>query len=268
MNANAAWLNIDYLTLFATMFLAICGWIVALLLQRSNAKHQHKIQVRYDIYKELLKCYEKTQAAIINVGIMYAPFSLMKSSMIPFDLKLDKQYKDTWIPYNEFECVFEGEKTWTKFVQEALNNNSGFNKQYIEFLYLFGGWEAAMEPLIKTQLTLNKEVGILKDKISKRLSELQMFITRKGNDWRRWNEKEIESILEEIRVDANTISCYLGDFMTLVHNELLSKYFKYQKPLRKTLDPNYKVLTKEGILVRLEDDYKRKLKEFLETNKF
>ncbi|HDY73024.1 MAG TPA: hypothetical protein ENH86_00420 [Candidatus Jorgensenbacteria bacterium] len=47
----------------------------------------------------------------------------------------------------------------------------------------------------------------------------------------------------------------------LVTNELLSKYFTYQKPIRKTLDPKYKVLTKDGLVIRLQKDHKRLLAE-------
>ncbi|HYC34124.1 MAG TPA: hypothetical protein VEC13_00145, partial [Candidatus Paceibacterota bacterium] len=55
-----------------------------------------------------------------------------------------------------------------------------------------------------------------------------------------------------INEDALAMSSYLHDFMVLIHNELLSSYFKHSRSVRMTLDPNYKVLTKDGIIERLD----------------
>ncbi|MDF1496906.1 MAG: hypothetical protein P1P90_02500 [Patescibacteria group bacterium] len=44
------------------------------------------------------------------------------------------------------------------------------------------------------------------------------------------------------------------DLMVLIHNELLSSYFGHKRPTRRTLDPEYKVLTKKGIIVNLDKD--------------
>jgi hypothetical protein len=46
--------NIDFLTLVATIVIALIGWIVALALQRWNIKKEHQVEVRYDIYKQLV----------------------------------------------------------------------------------------------------------------------------------------------------------------------------------------------------------------------
>jgi hypothetical protein len=46
--------------------------------------------------------------------------------------------------------------------------------------------------------------------------------------------------------------------MVLVHNELLSSYFKHERPTRKTLDVQYKVLTKEGIVENVDWDLVQK----------
>ena len=49
--------------------------------------------------------------------------------------------------------------------------------------------------------------------------------------------------------------------MTLIHNQLLSGYFGYRKPLRKTLYSQFKVLTEKGFEVRLEENREEIIKD-------
>lgn len=259
--------NVDNLTLAVTILLAVIGWLVALWLQRNNAKHEHKIQVRYDIYKQLLKSSQETQGKLGELVAISPPLILMESSMIPFDLKLKKEYKGEWIPYNEQECISDGGQKWLDFIRGAFDKYFAFVNQNHEMLVAFEGWEAALESLMSAQKVFSKEVNKLSRKIHRDISKLQMYNTEHGHDWRKWNKEEIESVVNRIRDNSMTITTYVSDLMTLVHNELLSNYFNYQKPIRKTLDPKCKVLTSEGLILRLEDDHERKLKEALELNK-
>lgn len=259
--------NIDNLTLAATILLAVIGWLVALWLQRNNARHEHKIQVRYDIYKQLLKSSQETQGKLGELGAISTPLILMESTMIPFDLKLKKEYKGEWVFYNEHECVAEGGQKWLDFISDTFDKYFSFVNQSHEMLVAFEGWEAALEPLMPAQKVFSKEVNKLSRKIHRDISKLQMYNTEHGYDWRKWKKEEIESVASRIQDNSMTITTYVSDLMTLVHNELLSNYFNYQKPIRKTLDPKYKVLTPQGLVLRLEDDYERKLKEVLERNK-
>ncbi len=259
--------DIDYLALAVTILLAVVGWLFALWLQRNNAKHEHKIQIRYDIYKQLLKSSQETQGKLGELGAISPPLIFMESSMDPFNLKLKKEHKGEWVPYNEHECISAGGKKWSDFIREAINKYFAFVNQNHEMLIAFEGWEAALEPLMPAQKVFSKEVNKLNRKIHRNISKLQMYSSEHGYDWRKWNKEEIESITNCIRDDSITITTYVSDLMTLVHNELLSNYFNYQKPIRKTLDPKYKVLTHEGLILRLEDDHERKLKEAIERNK-
>ena len=259
--------DVDNLTLAVTILVAVVGWLFALWLQRNNAKHEHKIQVRYDIYKQLLKSSQETQGKLGELGAISPPLILMESSMIPFNLKLKKEYKEEWIPYSEHECISEGGQKWLDFIREAFDKYFAFVNQNHEMLIAFEGWEAALESLMPAQKVFSKEVSKLSRKIHGNISKLQMYSSEHDYDWRKWNKEEIESIANRIRDDSMTITTYVSDLMTLVHNELLSNYFNYQKPIRKTLDPKYKVLTSEGLILRLEDDHERKLKEVIERNK-
>lgn len=255
--------NIDTVTIL----LAIIGWLVALWLQKNNAKHEHKIQVRYDIYKQLLKGSQETQGKLAELGAISAPLILMESSMIPFNLKLKKEYKGEWIPYNEQECIYDGGKKWLDFIRDAYDKYFSFVNDSNEMLIAFEGWEAALEPLMRAQKVFSKESSKLSRQIHRDIGKLQMYNVEHGHDWRKWKKEEIDSIVNRIRDNSITISSYISDLMTLVHNELLANYFKYKKPIRKTLDPKYKVLTPEGLVLRLEDNHEQKLKETLERNK-
>lgn len=248
--------NIDFYTLLATISVTIIGWLVALWTQNRNIKQQHKIQIKYDIYKQFVQIRKDIQDSIIKLGgSTIAPFALMDSNMVPFNLKLQKQYKDTWLPYNEPECVFEGEEKWTSYVQEIRNLYFEFSNKYIMLLGVFEDWAAALNSLMNIRNILYKEVERLRKNIEEQSGVLQIYSSKNGYDWRKWNRKEIEIIADNIKNSSYEIGCYLNDFMILVHNELLTKYFKQKRVIRKTLDSKYKVLTKKGIIENV--DYKK-----------
>jgi len=245
-----------------TIFVAIIGWIIALLFQRNNAKHQHKIQVQHDIYKELLKSGQETQNKLNKLAIISSPFILMDSSMVSFELNLKKEYKGVFMPVTEQECLLDGEKEWLKFVKSVFDSYFAFTNQYIEMLYIFNGWSAAIESLIKTQNSFSKEMDNLLERVKLSADNLQSYSSKHGHDWRTWNKEVVESYISQIRNDSYTMSSYLGDFMALIHNELLSKYFSYQKPSRKTLDPKYKVFTENGLTERVDVEMVKKMNGF------
>ncbi len=230
--------NLDTLTLAVTILLAVIGWIFALWLQQKGTKQQHKIQIRYEIYKQFVHLHKEVQDAISKLSARSSPpFILMESSMIPFQLGLKKQYKDVWLPYNEQECLFEGEKKWTEYTQELYKDYSRFSEKMIQFSYIFEDWEGALEPLLQTKKILGTEIENQKKIISQQLSELQSYTSKHSHDWRKWDQKEVEAITQKISTSAMTITSYLSDFMVLIHNQLLSTYFGHKRPTRKTLDP-------------------------------
>jgi len=237
--------DIDYLTLMATIFVAILGWIVALLLQRSNARHQHKIEVRYDTYKQFIQLHKEIQDIAGRLSVeSHPPFILMDSCMIGNEVGLK----------TEQECVLSGSQKWSQFVNDLNKTYSNFSNKYVELMYLFGDWTAALSSLEKTKDILCKEIERLKKSTYINLNSLQMYSSHNKQDWRNWDKKEIEDITDSINKDMNEVGLYLHDFMVLIHNELLSGYFGKKQLIRKTLSSEYKVLTKRGIEVRL--DYK------------
>lgn len=245
--------TLDILTISVTIIIAILGWLISLFLQRKNLKDQHRIQVKYDIYKEFVSLRKEAQDSINKLGgSASSPLIIMSSSMIPFELGLKKEYKDQWIPYSEQECLFEGEQKWNSFVKNLYDLYFDFSNKFLDVMYLTEDWASPLKELLKTKQTFSEEVNKLKKNIKNNLDILQSYPHTNGHDWRNWNKEEIEKVIQAISNDTLSVGMYLSDFMVLVHNELLASYFKHKRPTRKTLDVKYKVLTKNGIVENVD----------------
>lgn len=255
--------NVDQVTLIVTIVIAILGWIIALILQGWNARQEHRIKVRYDIYNQLVSQYKLVQESVIELSSSAtSPLILMSTSLIPFQLGLKREYeKGVWFLYSEMECLNEGEQQWTVFVSSLMDKYFDYVKRYLGYVSILENWSAALVPLLPTQNILQKEMSILNEQIINDLKTLQGYSLAHGHDWRSWKEVDIKLILEHINTNASTAGMYLSDFRTLVHNQLLSDYFGYTKPIRKTLDEKFMVLTKNGLEVRLEKNHIQLLKE-------
>lgn len=247
--------NVNILPLVVTVIIAVIGWIFTSMLQYKSIKHQHKVQIRYDIYKQFISLHKEIENSISTLGAHTgSPFIQMSSSMIPFELGLKKEYKGQWILWNEEECVFEGEKKWTSFVQELYDSYFDFSKKFLKMRYVAEDWAAALEPLLPAKEALFKEIERFKAQIYGQLEILQMHANKYGHDWRKWDQEDIGKVTRSISEDALVIGSYMHDFMVLIHNELLSSHFGHRRPTRKTLDLKFKVLTKDGIVENVDWD--------------
>ncbi len=182
--------------------------------------------------------------------------------MVAFDLKLTKEYKEQWIPWTEQECLFEGEKKWTSFTQELFDLYSKFSNKFLNMLYVVEDWAATLKPLLPTKDIFFRETEQLKKNIHKQLGLLQMYSSKHGHDWRTWDQKDVERITQSINEDAMAVGSYLHDFMVLIHNELLASYFGHKRPIRKTLDPKFKVLVKGAIVENVDWAMVKKTEEW------
>ncbi len=246
-------------TLIATIAVAVIGWIIAIILQRKNLKNQHKIQIKYDIYKQLVQAKSDIQEPLNNLGTsIVTPFILMGSSMIPFKHNLKKQYKDILVDYTESECLIDGEQEWNNYVRELQKFASEFMGEYIKLMGIFENWESALSKLIQVRNILFAEINRLKKNIDNQISFFQMYSIEKGHDWRAWNQDDLKKRAEDIRDSSFEIGSYINDFMVLVHNKLMAQYFGYYRESRKTLDSKYKILTLKGLVENVD---KKKVEE-------
>ncbi len=250
------------LTFIVTIAIAVAGWVIALVLQWWNIRREHQVEVRYDIYKQLVSSRRLVQDAISKLSSRTGtPFILMDSHMIPFDLKLEKDFKGVYIPYTEFECVFKGEQEWAKFVQTSMDSYFDYVRKYLSFMSVIEDWSAAVKSLLPTQKILFEEVNRINNEILEDLKTLQGYPQKYGHDWRTWERPLADAIVQRVSDNSFTVGVYISDFMTLIHNQLLSGYFGYRKSLRKTLYSQHKVLTQKGFEVKLREDREEIIKD-------
>jgi len=174
----------------------------------------------------------------------------MDSSMIMFRVKLK----------GEQECVLEGEQKWNKFVNDLYDLYFDFNNKYIAMIYVFEDWAAALKPLRYIKKILTKEMDELKNQVYIQLKVLQDYTVKHGHDWRKWNQSEVKKVTRSINDIVFEAGAYFGDFMVLIHNELLSKYFSQKRSIRKTLGSEHKVLTKNGIVENVDKEKIQQMK--------
>lgn len=240
--------NMDY-TLVVTIFVAVLGWIIAIVLQHRNIRNQHKVQIRYDIYKQLVQAKKDTQDPLNSLGVsIVTPFIIMDSSMIPFEHKFKKKYKDVWVDYTEGECLAEGEQKWNIYVNNIRKAYSEFVGEYIKLMSIFENWESALSKLINARKTLFAEIERLKKNINSQVDFLSSYYIKNGHDWRKWNKDELDKRAKDINYSAGEIGSYINDFLVLAHNELVAKYFNYYRQLRKPLSPEHRVLSLNGLI--------------------
>ncbi|MBT4153600.1 MAG: hypothetical protein HOE53_03030 [Candidatus Magasanikbacteria bacterium] len=243
--------NIDLITLFSTISIALLGWLISILIQGKIVKKQHRIAIGYAIYKEFVKLHMEVQNTLSTLNASSRPpFIIMETIMIV--------RPQTSI---EITHVIEAGKEWEKFINKLNTLYFDFTDKYLEILYLFSDWEAAFKSLAFTKNCLSEEINSLKSKIYSDISILQMYTVDHGYDWRKWDRKEIEIIINRIAENILDITSYLGDFMILLHNETLSNYFKQKREIRMTTDPRYRVLTKKGIVENLDVNLIEKMKK-------
>lgn len=244
---------------FIVIILAIIGWVVALILQRKNIKDQLSSEIKYDIYKQLVGLHKEIQSAIAELSAKISPpFIEMDSCMISFNVKLK----------TEQEALLDGGKKWLEYLQLIITNYFEFVDKCIDLQYTLEDWIAPIKDLCTTRDVFMKEIDEQKTQIYNGINALQMYSVNNGYDWRNWDKEKINQIVEDIRKRLLDMSCYLHDLLVLVHNNLLSGYFKYSRPLRKTLDEKYKVLTRDGFVIRLETDKEEiaRYKKIIEEN--
>jgi hypothetical protein len=244
------------------LFLAVLGWGLTVWLQGRNNKENLKNQIKYDIYKQLVILYKDNNESLASLmAKTSSPFIMMESSMISYNLKLKKEYKGEWICYSEAECVLDGSKKWNLFIGEISNSYFDFSEKYNDILYMLEAWEAPIKNLNVSKESLLLEINKIKERVYKNINILQMYSTKNGYDWRKWKKEDVEKILDDININLMNVNPYFHDFMVLVHNKLLSEYFGYSRPTRKTLDKKYKVLTEKGFVINLEKD-QNKIEEY------
>jgi len=224
-----------------SILIVVIGWVITLFLQSKNIKDQLKAQIKYYIYRQITQIHHEIQGSLskLNTASIF-PFILMDSTFIGVKIKLR----------TEQEALQEGWNIWNKHVKKALNDYFEFMNNYPKFLYFIEDWRGPLKKLKSAHKLLYKEIEKKYKKINKIITDWQTISTKEGHDWRKWDRKAIKEIGKELSESVLNIECYLNDFIVLVHNELMFKYFKYKIETRKPQDKAYKVLTIKGFVTK------------------
>jgi len=240
-------IKLDLLTFIVMIIIAILGWIIGIWRQR----RQHRFNIMYDIYKQFTKLFIEVQDSLTKLGGIYSPFFLMDSYRIAFELKISSEQK----------FISKGEQEWTKFCDESFDLYFDYNNKTKNLSHLLENWQATFKPVLLAKNILLQEIENSRKKIYINLKNLKNYKRKYGNDWREWNRSEIEKFIKSTSDISMDISMYLNDFKTLLHNDLLSKYFKHKIGVRKTLSSEYKILTNKGIIINLDYKWMKKMKK-------
>ncbi len=247
---------IAVIALIVTILLAVAGWIFTIWRQQRNFKQEQQAKINYEIYSQLVTLHKNLQDAIGSFNAATSPPIIqMRADLVPYEIQQQYGVLHGQKPIREHEVMFKATQRYSNWVyEELLGKHSQYMDEYVKFLYLTEDWTAPLSTTQHALSVLRKEIESLGDQIKVHLDTLQFYSGNNGDDWRNWNEDDLRSHGQSITDLVMTVSMYIHDFMVIVHNELLAPYYNHERPTRKTMDEELKVLTKEGLVVRIEDD--------------
>jgi hypothetical protein len=242
--------------LIVTIILALIGWGISIWLQQRNLKQQQQAKINYDIYSQLVTAHKELQDAIASFSASTsAPLILMSAELIPLEIR--QQFGDRALTpvVTEAECLHKGRVKYSDWVyNNLLEKDSEYFKKLSAFMYLTEDWTAPLASVEKALSVLRTEIQRQNLVMITHKDELQFYALRHGDDWREWNNDDVYNQGRAITNAVFTISSYIHDLMVIIHNELLAPYYGHKRKVRKTLDDSFQVLTKEGLVTRIEDD--------------
>ena len=258
------------IALITTIFLAVFGWTITAWLQQRNVKDQQRAKISYDIYSQLVTAHKELQDTIGALSAStQAPLTLMRSKLIPLKIRHEIGDRVLTPVVTEVDCLHNSEVTYSDWIyQDLLPRNSLYLDKLSAFLYLTEDWAAPLASTEHALSVLRTEVGRLNSVIFEHMNSLQFYTLDHGHDWRKWNEDDVYGHGRAISDSVMLVGNYVSDFMVIAHNDLLAPYYGYQRKVRKTYDDSYRVLTKEGLVTRIENDpeIRARMEELIRQN--
>lgn len=242
--------------LMATVILAFIGWGISMFLQQRNVKLQMRAQIGYDIYSQLVTAHKELQDAIATFNASTsAPLILMEAELIPLQVREQMGELALSTAVTEEECLHKGRVKYSNWLyQDMFAKYSKYREKLSAFMYLTEDWEAPLASAQHAIQVLRTELTRLDATMTVHKEELQHYAMNHGDDWREWDSEDVRRHGRAISDDVMLVSMYISDLMVIAHNELLASYYGHKRSVRKTLDDRFQVLTKEGLVTRIEDD--------------
>ena len=231
--------------LIVTIFLAVSGWIVNTYLQQKNFKQEQKAKINFDIYSQLVSAHRELQNSIgpFNASATVHPLKSMNAVF-----EVDK------FSLTEIKALRKGMKKHFDWVDTLLASEDDYHRSLFRFLYMTQDWTAPLGSLQRASEILSEETIRLNGLQKDHTEILCLYATKNGHDWRQWSDEDIHEHGGVVSGLVGDVSSYIDDFMVLAHNELLAPYYGHERMMRETADDTQKVLTKEGLEVRLKND--------------
>lgn len=221
--------------------ITVIGWfIVAYLgihLQNRLLKDNERMKVFEEIWRSR-KAMSDSSAGLTSL-IQSKPFIVMKPISPPAALAgdLERQAREQQRSWDY----------WQKYMKDLFDRKLAFEDAVLDFLRMLEMRSYAFPQLNTAIKTLLSEYR----GVTSGMNEYYSFLQRLSvYQWETWDQADIERQSNTIWEKVLDFGSYASvDMMNLVHNHLVSGYFKHKKSLRKPTDPTCKVLTEGGLSI-------------------
>ncbi len=229
---------------FIQIILIMVGWIIVFWLGLCQQKKQLKSNLNMKIYEELYQIKKEFDKSCIDLGLSLGKFSL------PF------------LEMKQCKTNLKSLEKWRDHSSLLTENIYNFSQIYIKLWNHSDMWIAVFPKLKKAKKELF-EVQL--NDLTKKLHDYNNFLTKKQIEqfnWKLWKKEEIEEKADEISKLFDKIACgYVDDYLTLIHNELITPVIGYKKILRENFanmdkQEKYSILTKDGVKEKINKKYK------------
>lgn len=248
--------SVAVIALIVTIILAVFGWFVSIWLQQKNHKEEQRAKINYDIYSQLVTAHKELQDAIASFNAStHPPLILMSMELIPLEIRQNLRDRAMTPVVTEAECLHEGNVKYSKWLYDDMfAKSSQYQKKLSSFMYLTEDWTAPLASTDAALKAMRSELSRLNAEMTMHKRALQDYSRNHGDDWRQWDKNDVYGHGDSISAAVMNVGNYISDYMVLSHNELLTPYYGHEREVRKTYDDSYQVITKDGLVTRIEDD--------------
>jgi len=188
---------------FSVLLVAVLGWLFTVWLQNKNIKDNLKVQIKYNIYKQLVVVNKNIQVSMDKIATQVR-FATINN----FDFSLEK---------------------WNLFVSNLKNTYFEFFDQYYSLLCVFDDWMVALASLQLSKKTMYEILNKEQENIFQQYILLETYASNKGINLVEWDKKDINNILGKIDGSIDKIQNSINPFMSECQKELIGESFDYEK---------------------------------------
>lgn len=208
-----------------SVIITVIGWVVVFILGMKQQKKHLRNTAKMKIYEEFCLLKKEIDKANIDLSIMLGKYGL---PFLDMSFKKDKN--------NPIQANSNALTVWQTYVSKLGNMNSNFTETYLKLWNHSEAWIGLIPQLkIAKKELFEIQLHSLSNELSKHIQYLQNQSMEEFY-WEKWSKEEIENKSDEVRNKFDEIACgYIDDYISLIHNRLISPIFGYKKHSVKTL---------------------------------